>query len=106
MRKYLLIMALCLLAVACGDHGSMKVYNNQPQGQDNSDWTITNTVQFRLTTNSSITSGKNIHVETNNGVVTLSGKAASEDEKARMMAIAEEVDGVKRVVDDMTVSGS
>jgi osmotically-inducible protein OsmY len=49
------------------------------------------------------TSGLNTKVETNDGVVTLSGKAKNEAEKDLAAKLVSDVHGVKRVVNNMTV---
>lgn len=47
-----------------------------------------------------------VSVTTNNGVVTISGTVASKDDMNRIVRLAKEVDGVKKVDNEMTVSGS
>lgn len=47
--------------------------------------------------------GSAIAVELNDGVVTLGGFVANEDQKRRAAAIAQEQDGVDRVVNDIVV---
>jgi hyperosmotically inducible periplasmic protein len=49
-------------------------------------------------------SGLNINVDTNNGVVTLSGTVKSKAEAAKAMALARESKGVKRVVSKLKVA--
>jgi osmotically-inducible protein OsmY len=46
-------------------------------------------------------SGLDIHVDTNNGVVTLSGNVKSKAEAAKAMSIARDSKGVKRVVNHL-----
>ena len=48
--------------------------------------------------------GRNIDVETSNGVVTLSGQVESEQAHQRALAIARETDGVTRVEDRLSVA--
>ncbi len=45
----------------------------------------------------------NINVDTKDGVVTLNGKIDSKEHKDRAMQIAQGVDGVKSVVDNLTL---
>lgn len=47
----------------------------------------------------------NIDIDTHGSVVTLSGRVASEDERARALRLARETDGVTSVVDELTVAG-
>ena len=49
-------------------------------------------------------SGLDIHVETNNGVVTLSGNVKTKAEETKAMSIARDTHGVKRVVNKMKVA--
>jgi len=50
--------------------------------------------------------GSDIHVETNDRVVTLTGTATSSAAKARAAAIASGTEGVTRVVDQLVVKGA
>jgi hyperosmotically inducible periplasmic protein len=47
---------------------------------------------------------RDIDIDTNAGVVTLSGTVASESGRARALAIAKTTDGVKSVVDKLRVA--
>jgi osmotically-inducible protein OsmY len=49
-------------------------------------------------------SGLDIHVDTNNGVVTLSGNVKSKAEAAKAMSIARDSKGVKRVVNHLKMA--
>ena len=49
-------------------------------------------------------SGLNINVDTNNGVVTLSGNVKSKAEAAKAMSIARDSKGVKRVVNHLKMA--
>ena len=51
----------------------------------------------------SVVKGRNIDVDTTNGVVTLTGEVSSEAERQRAVAKAREVDGVTRVVDRLAI---
>src|SRR5688572_20776140 len=51
-------------------------------------------------------SGSDIDVDTKNGVVMLNGTVASEAGRARAMAIAKGTDGVKSVMDHLTIAAS
>lgn len=50
--------------------------------------------------------GRNIDVETRNGVVTLQGAVASEDERRQAIALARNTDGVREVNDQLKVDAS
>ncbi len=47
--------------------------------------------------------GRRIDVDTRDGVVTLSGEVATEEERAQALRLAREIDGVKRVEDHLQV---
>jgi hyperosmotically inducible protein len=74
-------------------------------GQTISDAAITTSVKSKLIANSG-TSGRNIKVKTENGVVMLSGQVKSESEKTLALQIAGSTKGVKNVQDGLVVSGS
>ena len=80
-------MALTLLTVSCAQ----------------SDLGITTKVKSRLETERNINASQ-ITVTTKNKVVSLSGPVDSPATKDRAVTIAKGVEGVKNVVDDMTVS--
>jgi len=50
-------------------------------------------------------SGSDINADTKDGVVTLKGTVKTEAGKKRALALTADVDGVKRVVDQMTIGG-
>jgi len=66
------------------------------------DASITAQVKYALLSHRS-TSALNTKVETNNGVVTLSGKAKSADEKKMATKLAEDINGGKSVNNQMTI---
>lgn len=49
--------------------------------------------------------GSNINADTTDGVVTLKGTVKSDAGRRRAVAMTQNVDGVKRVVDQMTIGG-
>ena len=51
-----------------------------------------------------VLSGSNIDVDVNNGVVTLKGTVPSEAGRARALEVARKNDGVKNVVDHLTIA--
>jgi hyperosmotically inducible protein len=52
------------------------------------------------------TSAEKIDVDTREGVVTLSGKVRSPEEKEQVIQIARNTEGVQRVEDKLTVASS
>jgi hypothetical protein len=83
-------LVLALIAVACAQ----------------SDAGITSKVKSQLEADRSVPNAAAIQVETNRHVVTLTGKAASDAEKQRALAVAKSTDGVKDVVDKLAVDPS
>lgn len=69
-----------------------------------SDTSITAAVKAKLLANSS-TSGMDIHVTTNHGVVTLSGTVSSDAERQLAERIARDTDGVTDVTNNLNVKG-
>ena len=67
------------------------------------DTAITTKVKAKLTTDSVKTLVK-VHVDTQNGVVHLSGIVPTEADKAEAERLARGTDGVKGVTNDLTVS--
>ena len=71
-------------------------------GQVVADAAITTKVKTQLATDDGLT-GSNIHVDTINGIVTLSGTVTSAALRRRAGKIAENTDGVKGVTNDIKV---
>lgn len=71
-------------------------------GEALDDGWITTKVKWFLT-GDSLLKGSNISVETNNRVVVLSGTVRSEAARQRAMALANDTDGVTKVVDHLRV---
>lgn len=77
------------------------------EGADNTgrvmtDAAITTAVKSKLLADTAV-AGLKIDVDTNNGVVTLNGTVATRTEADRALTLARETDGVKRVIDNLTV---
>lgn len=72
-------------------------------GQAVTDSAITSKIKAQLAADQGL-SGFDIHVETNHGVVTLSGTVDSEGERANAAHIATSTDGVKGVTNNIKVS--
>ena len=73
--------------------------------QSNDDSTIVSDIRAKLF-DDSVLKTRDIHVTSQDGVVTLSGTVNTDLEKAAVDRIASHEAGVKRVVDGLTVSGS
>jgi hyperosmotically inducible protein len=78
---------------------------NESTGEKVDDASITAQVKMTLLFHKG-TSAVDTHVETNNGVVTLKGKANNGAEKDLVTKLVEDVHGVKKVVNNMTVDVS
>lgn len=72
------------------------------EGRNVTDATITAKVKSKLAS-SAETSALNINVDTNAGVVTLTGTAQTQAEKAEAEQLARNTEGVTRVVNNITV---
>jgi len=73
-------------------------------GEDMDDASITSQVKFTLLSHRS-TSALSTKVVTENSVVSITGVAGSDAEKALVTKLAQDTRGVKSVVNDMTVKG-
>jgi osmotically-inducible protein OsmY len=93
---------LPLLGFALWLNGSQAI-RGASAGEDVDDTTITTTVKDKLVAEKATFTG--IRVDTNLGVVRLSGVVDSAVEKARAEGVAESVNGVKRVINDLQVRG-
>src|SRR5919202_670460 len=67
-----------------------------------SDAEITTAVKSKITANKTL-SGASIDVDTNDGVVTLSGNVKTAAERSRAVRLARQTKGVKRVEDKLTL---
>ena len=74
----------------------------QKTGTFLSDAEITTAVKTKLATDSGV-HAMDVHVDTDKGVVTLTGSVRSDAEKVNALHIARKTKGVKRVVDKLTV---
>lgn len=71
-----------------------------------SDAGITTKVKARLESDRTVANSSAIQVDTKSKVVTLTGTADSPSEKQHVVELARQTEGVKDVVDNMTVSTS
>ena len=90
------------------DRGTGSIGDNDRQDRANEPITgdpgITSAVKAKLLADSMV-SGLRIDVDTENGVVTLTGNVKSKAEADRAVMIARNTDGVTRVVNDLKVAG-
>jgi len=111
MKKILYVPIICVIFAACNaGSGNMAASssdyseNSQSQSQP-SDWQITANVKKELMGDSSLSSSaRMISVSTTNGVVTLSGTAASKSERRKIVSMVENMDGVQSVDNQISVS--
>src|SRR3989338_3252294 len=82
-----------------------KVSSEPSLSQRFDDATLASTVKSKLLWNRS-TEGLDIDVDTQNGVVSLSGEAQSAEAKELAGRLADNTDGVRKVVNDLKVSGT
>lgn len=75
------------------------------QSTNKSDVEVTRQIRKRLTDDDSLsTYVKNIKIITKDGTVTLRGPVRSEDERSRVVKVAEELSGGLKVINELEVS--
>jgi osmotically-inducible protein OsmY len=94
-----LSLSIAVLLALAGCAGSD---TQRSTGQYVDDKTISTRVKTALISDKQV-KARNIDVETYKGVVELSGFVESRDEAVRAVSLAQQVDGVKSVKDDMHV---
>lgn len=99
-----LAMAAMGAAFAAGDQDASPASGSTSVGAAVTDATITANIKSKLHGTSSLDNA-DINVNTNNGVVTLSGSVPDEQAKSRAEQIARSVDGVSKVEGRLKVSG-
>ena len=82
------LLAAAVLVIACGT---------------SSDAGITTKVKSRLETDRTVDAAK-VEVTTQNKVVTLSGAVSSPESRTQAVALARQTEGVKNVVDKLTIT--
>lgn len=107
MKKLLLIPALCLVCYSCGS-GDCCQRNKPVESQETSaDWVITTKVKTEILADTSISgSARFVSVSTTDGVVTLTGSVSSKSDRDKIVKIAKNVSGVKKVNNQITISNS
>jgi osmotically-inducible protein OsmY len=91
-----------VLAVA-GCAGTSEDGNKESAGHYIDDATLTAKVKTAIASDAGVKAAANVNVETNQGVVQLSGFADSKDQATRAVAAARKVGGVRDVKDDIRV---
>ena len=74
----------------------------ETMGQNIDDGTLTTSVKTQLASDKLVTLTR-VGVETDNGIVHLTGEVETAEQKARIGSIASQVKGVKRVVNNLQV---
>lgn len=77
---------------------------NRPMGEKMDDASITSQVKYALLSHKS-TSALQTKVTTTDGVIVITGEAASEAEKSLVTKLAQDVRGAKSVTNSMTIKG-
>jgi len=95
----------CLQAVAIALAGGVVAVSQQPLGDAMNDTAITARIETLFLVSEHL-SPFNINTTTVNGVVTLTGSVADEVQKDLATDLAKSVDGVKDVVNNLTVVGT
>jgi osmotically-inducible protein OsmY len=105
MRRFLihsvLVVAFLATALVGCDSGTGKKV-----GQNVDDSSITAAVKAKLAAEQGATTLTGINVDTSGGTVSLSGTVDSEAMKQRAATLAQQVDGVTRVVNNLQVQAS
>jgi len=77
------------------------------QGGSEADRTVTQRIRQGVVDSDSLSiNGKNVKIITVDGVVTLRGPVKSDQEKSQIAAIAQRVDGVKRVDNQLEIAAN
>ena len=103
--KTLLTAATVAAALALGACATTRSGDEQKEttGQYIDDATVTAKVKTAIATDVGVKAAANVNVETNRGVVQLSGFADSDDQASRAAAAAKKVNGVRSVKNDIRV---
>lgn len=104
MKHLLLIPALCVVCFACTQNGQGEGAKN-PSEANLQDWELTAQVKTAIITDDTISAtARLVSVNSRDGVVTLSGKVPTKEDKDKIGEIVKAVPGVKKVDDQITVS--
>jgi osmotically-inducible protein OsmY len=95
-----------LLAVAgCSTTSSGDSSGGTSAGTYVDDATLTAKVKTAIASDAGVKAAANVNVETDKGVVQLSGFADSKEQAARAVEAAKKVSGVREVKDDIRIRG-
>jgi virulence-associated protein VapD len=94
--KRLIGTALLLLITGC------QAMTGETMGQNIDDGAITSSVKTQLASDKLVTLSR-VGVETNNGVVYLTGEVETAEQKSHIGSLTSQVKGVKRVVNNLQV---
>lgn len=101
MSKQLKI-ALALTLALVGGLGVVACSTTQPVSEQIDDAGITTQVKARLVADPDV-AAMNIDVDTNEGVVTLSGRVENADQSREAQKLAAQTDGVRRVINNLKI---
>ncbi len=101
MKRFVPVL-VCAIALATNVSGCAVTGGHETPGEYADDATITTRVKARFAKDPSV-SAMRIHVDTDKGVVNLTGSAKSSSERQQAESIAVGVPGVKSVQNNITV---
>ena len=90
------MVAFLILITGC------QAMTGETMGQNVDDGTLTSYVKTKLASDKLVTLTR-VGVETNNGVVYLTGEVETAEQRCRIGSLASEVKGVKKVVNNLQV---
>jgi hyperosmotically inducible protein len=90
------MVAFLILITGC------QAMTGETMGQNIDDGTLTSYVKTKLASDRLVTLTR-VGVETNNGVVYLTGEVETAEQRSRIGSLASEVKGVKKVVNNLQV---
>ena len=96
------LQVMLVLALAVGTLGLAACSTTQPMSEQIDDSAITAAVKAKLLADPQV-AGMNIDVNTNEGVVTLAGRVETADESRHAAELAADTDGVRRVINNLSV---
>lgn len=96
---------LLMIGVMVGTVTGCESMTGKTMGQNVSDASISTAVQSKLT-GDRVSNFARVDVDTERGVVQLSGVVPSSDQKSRAEALARQVDGVRRVNNNLQIQAS
>ncbi len=118
MRNPILVASLGILFVSCSCRhphntvvhccqcgGQSKETTATNHTEQNADWQITARAKAAIMSDSALSGSTHfIHVETNNGIVTLTGKVHSPDESRHIERKVRDLGGVRQVNNQLTLN--